>query len=36
MIAQNEISVQETLENKTDNRRISDKHLKGKILAQNK
>ena len=36
MIAQNEINVQERLENKTDNRRISDKHLKGKILAQNK
>ena len=36
MIAQNEINVQERLENKTDNRRISDKNLKRKILAQNK
>ena len=36
MIAQNQINVQKELENKTDNRTVSNKHRKGRILAQTK
>ena len=36
MIEQNEINVQKGLEKKTDNRKVSDKHRKGRILAQSK
>ena len=36
MIAQNEVNMQEGLENKSDNRMISDKHRTRRILAQNK
>ena len=36
MIAQNETNVQGELANKFDDRTVSDKHRKGKILAQNK
>ena len=36
MIAQNEINMQGKLANKTENRTVSDKHRKARILAQNK
>ena len=36
MIAQNEIKVQGDIANETDNRTVSDKHRKGRNLAQNK
>ena len=36
MIEQNEINVQKGFENKADNRKASDKHRKGRILAQSK
>ena len=36
MIAQNEINLQGELANETHNQKISDKHRKERILAQNK
>ena len=36
MIAQNEINVQGGLANKTDNRTVSNKHRKWRVLAQGK
>ena len=35
MLAQNEMNMQKGLENKTDDRAVSDKHRKRKILAKN-
>ena len=36
MDAQNKINMQKRLQNKTHNRKVSDKHCKRMILAQNK
>ena len=36
MVEKKRVNVQEELANKTDNRTVSDKHRKGRILAQNK